>query len=315
MLGHQRTALLIVVLVLVAGGLAALFLLAPWRTASGPATQPTQEPAPATTQVPVQSGVLAVKIDNAAAARPQTGLSAADVVYVEPVEGGLTRLVAVYTTKRPLLVGPVRSARQTDVELLAQFGRPVLAYSGAAPEVLPLLAPLVNASPQEVPDAYIRDPQRQAPHNLYVRPAALPVSGVDSWLPQTGAAPPGGVPISNHQIHYAAASYEVTWSNGHWLLSMDGTPLMSTESGRVSAVTVIVQRVTVNTGGHIEDVSGSPSPVAVTTGSGPATVLRDGMSFDATWSRPTASDPTSFTTQNGTTLPVATGSVWIMLTP
>lgn len=88
--------------------------------------------------------VLAVKIDNASAARPQTGLESADVVYVEQVEGGLSRLMAVYATRLPESVGPVRSVREADLELLRQFDRPILAFSGAQGRLLPLIdrAPL-----------------------------------------------------------------------------------------------------------------------------------------------------------------------------
>ena len=75
--------------------------------------------------------VLAVKIDNIVTARPQTGLQSADIVYVEPVEGGLTRFMAVFSSRVPTTVGPVRSARESDLYLLPQFGRPAFAWSGA----------------------------------------------------------------------------------------------------------------------------------------------------------------------------------------
>ncbi|HEV2258684.1 MAG TPA: DUF3048 domain-containing protein [Streptosporangiaceae bacterium] len=80
--------------------------------------------------------VLAVKIDNLAPARPQTGLTKADIVYVLPVEGGLSRILAVFSSHFPPVIGPVRSAREDDLELLAQFGRPAFAYSGAQPKLL-----------------------------------------------------------------------------------------------------------------------------------------------------------------------------------
>ena len=77
--------------------------------------------------------VLAVKIDNSALARPQTGLTDADIVYVLPVEGGLSRLMAIFSSHYPTVAGPVRSARQDDLTLLRQFGQPGFAYSGATP--------------------------------------------------------------------------------------------------------------------------------------------------------------------------------------
>jgi hypothetical protein len=80
--------------------------------------------------------VLAVKIDNIAQARPPTGLAGADIVYILPVEGGLSRILAVFSSGFPAVIGPVRSAREDDLELLAQFGRPAFAYSGATPHLL-----------------------------------------------------------------------------------------------------------------------------------------------------------------------------------
>lgn len=264
--------------------------------------------------------VLAVKIDNVAAALPQTGLGAADVIYVEPVEGGLTRLVALYAGGTPDAIGPVRSARRTDIELLAQYGTPVLAYSGAAPELLPALraAHVINASPAQAPDAFFRDGDRQAPHNLFVRPADLPGGAVAAAREPllTGAAPTGGTAATHASAGYPAARYTATWSAHarRWLITMDGIPVVSTECGRLTAGTVVVQTVRVTAREGVEDAKGSPSPVARTVGTGRATVFRDGRRYDGTWSRPTALSPTRFRTDNGTALPVATGPVWIFLT-
>lgn len=270
---------------------------------------------------PGERPVLAVKVDNVAAARPHTGLDAADVIYCEPVEGGLTRLAAVYTTRLPDVVGPVRSARETDLELLSQYGRPALAFSGSAPELGPLLrdAPLVNASPAEVPDAYFRDESRSAPHNLYVRPGDLPEGsgrGADEVL-RFAPAPRGGTPVTEHTVSYPGATLRFEWAEtpGRWLVELNGTPLVSTGAGQLRAATVVVQRVTTRPGTAVTDVAGAPSPVLDTVGQGEATVLRDGRSFDARWSRPDPEAGTSFTTEAGQALPLAEGPVWILLVP
>src|SRR5215472_8473200 len=89
--------------------------------------------------VPSLQRVLAVKIDNIVNARPQTGLTHADIVYLLPVEGGLRRILAVFSSHVPPVIGPVRSSREDDLELLRQFGRPAFAYSGAAPHLLPFV--------------------------------------------------------------------------------------------------------------------------------------------------------------------------------
>ena len=84
--------------------------------------------------------VLVVKIDDTANARPQVGLEFADVVYIEQVEGGLTRLAAVFSSNIPVRIGPVRSARISDIDLLAQYGHVAFAYSGAQQKLLPVIA-------------------------------------------------------------------------------------------------------------------------------------------------------------------------------
>ena len=113
--------------------------------------------------------VLAVKIDNLAPARPQTGLAGADIVYVLPVEGGLSRFLAVYSSDSPPVIGPVRSAREDDLELLRQFGRPAFAYSGAQPQLLPVVETArtvdLYAGRASVASSYFRDLRRVAPHN------------------------------------------------------------------------------------------------------------------------------------------------------
>ncbi|ONI80806.1 hypothetical protein ALI22I_42645 [Saccharothrix sp. ALI-22-I] len=279
--------------------------------------EPAGESAPATPG-PVQPAALVVKVDNAPAARPQTGIGSADVVYVEPVEGGITRLAAVYWSQVPEVVGPVRSVRETDLELLAQYGTPVLAYSGSAPELVPLIdqARLVKASPQEVGNAYVRDESKPVPHNLYVHPARLPKpeAGQSALVLPSGPAPSGGRPTATWSVKFQSAAYDLAWSAG-WTISVDGAPLVSADSGPVSAASVVVQQVSTRTGRFVEDASGTVSPVVVTVGSGAAVVLRDGAAFDATWSRPTAADPTRFTTADGTDLPVAPGRTWIFLVP
>jgi hypothetical protein len=267
----------------------------------------------------VGAAVVAVKIDNVDDARPSTGLSAAEVVYVEPVEGGLTRIVAIFGAPLPAVVGPVRSARQTDLDLLAQWGRPTFAVSGSVPQLLPLLASasLVDASQANSPQAYYRASTHAAPHNLYLHPAQLPAgAGPSQDVLQFGAQPSGGSAASQLHVSYPAASFGFQWSAsaGRWLISMDGTPYRSTEAGQLGAATVVVQHVSTHPEAFVEDSTGAVAPIAQTIGTGSATVLRDGLTYAATWSRPTASSPTRFTvTSSGDALPLASGPVWILL--
>ena len=112
--------------------------------------------------------IAVVKIDNVNPARPQWGLSAADMIFVEEVEAGLTRIAAVFNSSMPNKVGPVRSARISDLEILEQFDNPGFAYSGANKALLPKIAtkPLVRLGPSLNGAKYSRDSSRRIPHNL-----------------------------------------------------------------------------------------------------------------------------------------------------
>ncbi|MFF8633323.1 DUF3048 domain-containing protein [Streptomyces pilosus] len=262
---------------------------------------------------------LVVKIDNAPAARPQTGLDSADVVYTEQVEGGSSRLIAVYATGLPDSVGPVRSARESDLELLRQFDRPLLAFSGAQSKLTPQIerAPLEPVTPESDPDAYTRDPGRTAPHNLYLRPERVlddpPGEAALTTGFRFGGAPADGEPRNDLTVRYPAARFTFTWSGAQdrWLVSMDGSPALTREGERLAPATVVVQYVTVRPSGF-RDFLGNNTPFTETVGSGEATVLRDGRAWEANWKRPAAGDGTSFTTDSGEPVNFARGQVWVV---
>ncbi len=270
---------------------------------------------------PPSGAVIAVKIDNVDEARPSTGLSQAQVVYVEPVEGGLTRIVAVFALPFPSVIGPVRSARETDLDLLGQYGRPVFAFSGSVPQLIPLLrqTSIIDASQGSVAKAYARQSTHPAPHNLYLHPDQLPTGSAPNQPPlEFGAAPAGGSATSQQKVSYSAALFSFAWSAsaGRWLITMDGTPYRTTEAGQLGAATVVVQKVRTHPEPWPEDSSGAIAPVAETVGTGSATVLRDGKSFAATCSRSAVDAPTHFTVaSSGADLPLANGPVWILLVP
>lgn len=119
--------------------------------------------------------VLAVKIENTAPAFPQSGLRSADIVYVEQVEGGETRVMAVFSSRLPSRVGPVRSARISDLHLLSQYGRPAFAFSGVQGKMKPLIrkAPLYDISQDNGGGAYFRAGSKPIPYNLYANPRNL----------------------------------------------------------------------------------------------------------------------------------------------
>lgn len=341
---HPRSTMIaLATAAVVAVAVVAFFVLRgdPSRPATSPGASPgpsasasTPAPRPSAPAVSPLTGrkatadrpVLAVKIDNVRPARPQTGVDRADVVYVEPVEGGLSRIMAIFSADLPAQIGPVRSARASDLELLAQYGHPGLVYSGANGTVQAAIrrAPVVNLSPDQVPSAFRRSSAHAAPHNLMVDPQRLldrAGSGRASRIsPATdigfrfGAPPSGkGTPTKRKVVRYGAATTTFTWSarRNRWDVSLDGSAARTTSGARLGASTVVVQYTKI-TNSELHDVLGNPTPYTHTVGSGRAVVLRDGVAFAARWERATAQDGTTFTTSAGDELPFAVGPVWVI---
>jgi hypothetical protein len=262
--------------------------------------------------------VIAVKIDNIVDARPPENLTSADIVYLLPVEGGLSRIVAVYSSRIPAVIGPVRSARQDDLELLAQFGRPGFAYSGATPHLLPFIARARVVNLYATP-AYFRDNNRVAPHNLYADGAVLAAEAAGASPARDigfrfGPAPPGGRPATSVRVSYPAAAFTFTWSarTHRWLVWMDGTPATDAAGGELAAATVIIQDTAVRTSRFLE--YGRRPPYAESTGSGTAVVLRDGRAWRVRWSRPNPDGGTTYTLPSGARMTFAPGQQWVVLT-
>ncbi|WP_327352011.1 DUF3048 domain-containing protein [Streptomyces sp. NBC_01304] len=261
----------------------------------------------------VTGTVLAVKIDNVGPARPHTGLAEASVIHVEQVESGLSRLLAVYAAEDlPPVIGPVRSARETDLALLGQYGRPVLAYSGAQGKLQPLIADaeLIARPPERSSGAYFRSADRPAPHNLYLRPARLkPAITARDLTPaglRFGPPPPGGTPTAVRTVRFPSARFTFTWSAAkkRWQVAMDGA------AGALAPATVVVQKTRVRDS-RFHDRWGNSSPYTETVGSGTAVVLRDGRAYEAKWERPDARAETVYTSPDGERLSFARGQLWI----
>ncbi|OEV28781.1 hypothetical protein AN219_19985 [Streptomyces nanshensis] len=275
------------------------------REATSPFTGLPAEPAP----------VLAVKIDNHKDARPHTALEDADITVVEKVEGGLSRLLGIYSSKFPESLGPVRSARAYNVEQLRMFDRPALSYSGARAGVEDLIekSPLHARSHDKYPEPYFRGGDNEAPHNLYVHPDQLldtapeASKSADVGFRFADAAPEGGEPTAERSVDYGSAETGFEWSEkeDRWLASFDGAPATSTGGARLGGRTVIVQKVAMP-----PDDAGTP--YEETVGKGKATVLRDGKAYETTWERPTAESGTTFTLPNGEPMPFDRGNVWLV---
>jgi Protein of unknown function (DUF3048) N-terminal domain/Protein of unknown function (DUF3048) C-terminal domain len=267
---------------------------------------------------------IAVKIDNTRPAFPQVGLGDADIVYLEQVEGQLTRIMAIFSSRLPAQIGPVRSARESDLDLLRQYGRVDFAFSGANSGVLRLVsaAPLNDVSGPTVPAAYHRDLSRPAPYNLFLRPervlAARPAAlASDIGLRFAAAPPTTGRVSAGFSVRFGpSASVTVRYDAGRhgWQILMDGRRRSTAGAGPATPANVIVQYVRV-TGSRFHDVLGHVSPRTVSTGTGNAVVFRDGRAVPAHWNRPTVTAGTRFTGAGGADVPLRPGQTWILLVP
>lgn len=264
--------------------------------------------------------VFAVKVDNTTKAHPQAGLSKADLVYVEQVEGGVTRLAAVFSSQLPTKVGPVRSARITDIELLRQYGTVGLIYSGSQNKLRPLLrkAKLKLVSNDDSHYGFSRASSRPAPYNVIGDIPALVKRAGKVSVPKEvgysfGEAPAGGRPARVVTARYPSARLGATWAprQKRWLMSMDGSRAMAVEGGQLGASTFIVQFATVTASGF-RDVNGVVTPLTKTVGKGRALIFRDGQVYRGGWRRATSNDPTTYLI-GGKPAVFAPGTIWVAL--
>lgn len=311
--------------------------------AKPPAAQPSASPSPSVTPTPSLSPtpppltspftglpvdalkpVVAVKVDNAVLARPQWGLDLADIVYEEAVEGRTTRFVAIYSSKPAKQIGPVRSVRESDMELLSMFGKVAFAFSGGNRGVLAGVrrsGAIHEVSYNNTESAYTIAGRRRDAYNF--------VTGTDRVLPHAPQAAlakdvgfrfgtPAGAGTSGKNVslvwsRYAHTQWKYDAKTKKYLRYMDGRPAMLRNGKQQSAPTVVIQYCKVR-GSRYSDVSGAMSPYTTTVGTGKVVVLRDGKAYTGTWKR-AGSGPTRFVDAKGKDILLKTGPVWVMLAP
>ncbi len=311
------------------------------------ATTTTAAPAPAVyplTGLPVTDSAtanrpaLVVKIDNADGgrgneARPQLGLNQADVVYEEMVEGSVTRLAAVFQSTDADPIGPVRSARSTDVAVFSPLNKPLYAWSGANAGFAQLIrsSPLIDVGYDAHPDLYTRRNQtgHVAPHNLYSSTPQLytqtpPYAPAPPALfPYRAAGEPvlpSAVPVGSVNLVFGggagSAPIDYTWSAqaGGFLRNQKGTPDFDESGAQVTPQNVIVQFVTYHDTGYT-DVTGAPVPEADLVGNGSAWILTNGMRVDGNWSKSAPDAVPVYTDQQGNPVKLTPGRTWVELVP
>lgn len=289
----------------------------------------TGSPVPGGGPVP-QRPALGVKVTNYATARPQTGLQKADIVFEEPVEGGITRFVAVYQCQGATLVGPIRSARNIDIGILGEFGTPLLAHVGGITPVIDDIdaSPVVNVDVGAHGTVIQHQPGRVAPYDTYASTSALwAIDPSDTAVPapvfsysNTTPSGPGVSPVASVAIPFSSNS-TVVWrydAKLHAFQRYYGTKPDTLSTGaQETAANVVVQFVAVTYGPWLENSTGGLEVQAnlYDDASGPALVFRGGEEISGTWSRSSLGQATQFTTGSGQPITLQPGQTWVELVP
>ena len=287
---------------------------------------------------------LAVKIDNHTAARPQVGLDKADIVYEEPVEGGITRFIAIFHSRDAATVGPVRSARLTDLAVLGEYGRPLLSFSGAASYVLRAVrkADLVSLPHGAYGSLYYRSGGYAAPHNLFTSTISLYRAARDRHTspapvkfeygsvlsappgPQPSVSPeatptpvPGRWPRGRQVTVPFGGAWTAVWKYdariGRYVRFHASRMHRTTNGQPVTAANVLIMRVGTQHKSQAAAEHGTPELALV--GSGEAVLLRNGVRIVGRWTRARANAPTRFVDQLGRAFQFNPGVTWVELVP
>jgi hypothetical protein len=323
---RKRLSIALVVVVLIAAASAVLV----FRGTSTPAVSTTTTvPAPQYPTAPltglldqsslsVKRPALTVKIENTPDALPQWGIDQADVVYEEIVNGGITRLAAIFNSRTPAKVGPVRSVRPTDTQIVWPLGG-IFAYSGGAAYAVASIstAPVKLIDESNAGSAMFRDPSRFAPHNLYAVTSGLfalggtPIPPPALFSYRTGSKAPLGTPVVSFVVPFPSI-YPVTWTWNATTTSWDRTlfaqPDVTGTGVRESPKNVVVMFVNYVNG------LGTMASYGDLQGSGSAAIFTNDKEILGTWSRGASkSDVITYQTPAGKTISLTPGQTWVEL--
>lgn len=267
--------------------------------------------------------VLAVKFDDTTYSHPQQGLESADVIFVTQVEAGLTRVMGIYSSQYPEVLGPVRSARISDVDILSQFGKVGFLYSGSQSKLRAVLskANIVNLSAERNPPTiYFRDPERTPPYAMMVKPNLLleKAAEVDSaksigW--KHGPRVKTSQKIESATIRWPNAVYKASWVSAEkrFVLEHDKKPNLAVNGVQLGSPMMVIQMVSIKPSEY-GDKFGGVTPKTSVTGEGHGYLLRNGTVTKVSWKRPTADALTTWQLEDGRTAYFQRGQVWIFLT-
>ncbi|HEX5995399.1 MAG TPA: DUF3048 domain-containing protein [Jiangellales bacterium] len=292
------------------------------RPTPGP-TPTTAEPIWPLTGLPASADaavrpVLVVKVDNTASARPQVGLSAADIVVEELVEGGLTRLAVMYHSTLPNAVTPVRSVRTSDIGIVLPTGGALVA-SGGARRVLQEIEEAGVTVLTEGTAGFSRASGRPSLYSVTVDPEEVLTAVGDlappdvPYLPWAGPDDEAGTgePATTVTARFSGGRTSVwDWADGAWHRRDD----LAADGDEFVADTLLVLRVAIRDAGYT-DPAGNFVPESVLEGVGDAVLFAGGAAVEGTWTKLRAEEPFALSGPNGEPLSVPVGRTWIGLVP
>jgi hypothetical protein len=267
---------------------------------------------------------LAGKIDNHPSARPQVGLDEADIVFEELVEGGLTRYIAIWHSSLPAEIGPVRSVRPMDPEIVSPFGG-IFAYSGGQVRFIQMMqeAPVYNAihGQPDTEETFYRTSAKVAPHNVLVKAPELVDQHLNLPAPERqfayapsveeSSAVVAGSPVTSMNPRFSgfsSPSWEWDGTQGTFLRFQTNGAADSASSGnQIFATNVVVLQVGIDV---VEDI---PTTRLVNQGKG--WVATGGSILEINWFKATPESPISLTTDDGEEVRLGVGNTWIELIP
>lgn len=272
------------------------------------------------------SPAILAKVDNTDPGRPQEALAAADLVYEEIIEGGATRLAAVFHSSTAVL-GPIRSGRTTDIALIGSLNEPIFVWSGANRVHAALLREqaMVDDGAQTRGE-YVRAQDRPGTYNLMVDGSVLRDLAVDEGV---GGTPPPHFEYRNDEVGLPATARPATsidvafpltaahwdWDPGlgGWARTQGGTPHTDAQGRQVVAANVVVAEVEQVPTGSV-DTAGSTVYEQLFVGSGRGWVFTDGHVVEVTWTKPSIRSVATWTTPDDVPVALTPGITWVELT-
>lgn len=271
---------------------------------------------------------IVAKIDNTDRGRPQEALSQADIVFETEIEGGFTRLAAVWHSQTPEELGPVRSGRTTDIGVFSSFNTPIFVWSGANRVHSSLIRnyDMVNLG-AATRNEYYRSPDRPGTYDLMTDPSVLwgiAAEDGDGGVPpvhfeyrdDTVGLPTAATPVADVRIDYASVGIDWTWdaTEGGFVRTQSGEPHVDADDVQIVATNVLVAEVNRTSTGMVDTV-GSAVNEQVFVGAGRGWVFTDGHAVEVVWTKPSLSSVATWTTPDGVPVALLPGQTWVELVP